>query len=508
MDTVIAAGRAGKEPRVRLTALLAAPWYACVPRGRWLMLALFAFFCVGAALLATLTHGAPMRYLAMVSYATGVMVLWASWLSGLLLVARDGHRLRLASVTRNAALSALLYAALLIAAPTLVTAIAGGDVAFTVLAAALAVAVGLGFMLLPRWISVWLSFTPALYTGLHNTLQLPTPLDPRFQHAAWVVLIVLVVAIVQRWRRLSRLDGGDGTGWSGAVIMLARQRAVTGGDWFEQHWAWRRSPAKSIATDLRRSGPDTPAKAFEVALGDWYVPRTWVGWLRGLGRIVLSVALFGAVMMFVTLGKHPSWHKVWTLFGLSAGLWIGLVGGAILGVGTCDVVQRRWSSHAGLALLALLPGFGGAAPARRHLLRAIFTKPAIVLALLLPCMLVPTAWLHLGMWTFVTVVLIEAAIAALATMAVLKVLAGRPLRLAAKIILGVLLIGLCDASITLAFVAPTAQLGSLTQQLEAALALAWLGLAGWAVWRAHAAWCALKRRPHPFLQATSTASLP
>ena len=176
--------------------LLQTPWLANQRWSRWLVVAASILLLAFATLAACLDHGAHAQLAAMFLYAMDLVLVWACWFSGMALVARDGHQLRMAGVARTATLSALLYAALMLALPAGVAVLAGWDVALCVLAAALAIAIGLGFMLLPRWISVWMSFLPAVYSGLHNLIHFPSPFDPRFQHAAWVVLIVLVVWLI------------------------------------------------------------------------------------------------------------------------------------------------------------------------------------------------------------------------------------------------------------------------------------------------------------------------
>ena len=314
--------------------------------------------------------------------------------------------------------------------------------------------------------------------------------------------IVLVVAIVQRWGRLLRqTDLDDGTGWNGSIILYARRRALSGGGWLDQHWGWewQRVTRRKTPVDFHGIGPDAPARSLQVALGGWYVPQSLRGRLRGLSRLALLSVLLIVALALPSIGHAVSLQKLWSAFGLSTGLWIGLFGSAMLGMTTVLALQRLWSKPAGLALLALLPGMGDATARRRHLLRAVFFKPAVACALMTLCMLVPMAVLELGAIGFVNALLVEATFVALTAMAVLRILSGTPTRLAMKITLGVLLIVLVDVSASLVFIAPLTKHGAIGSYIGWSLAAAWLLFAAWATWRAIVAWGKLQRRPHPFL---------
>jgi hypothetical protein len=212
-----------------------------------------------------------------------------------------------------------------------------------------------------------------------------------------------------------------------------------------------------------------------------------------LARVLLPLLLFIPLMVFMTIGRDGSLHKVWKVLGISGGLWVGLFGSAMLALAVAALVQRRWRGSADLGLLALLPGLGGAA-ATPHVLRAALWGPAIGFIALWACMLAGIALTAPGGLAELLATLFVLEMAALMVMAVLGSMAGLGMRLAVKIAIGVVLIVLGDSGFTLAFVSPS---GSVA--MEGAVVLGWLLLIAWTARRGWLAWRLLLRRPHPFL---------
>lgn len=484
-----------KAASVRFIDILVAPRYATSACTQWTGTAFFVLLVGAAVVIGIVSSDPKARFAALICYTFGVSIVWWLWLSGLALIARDGRGLGLPRAGRDSAYAACLYATVMVAAPALLVAANGGNVAATVLFPALAIAGSLAWMLLPRWFGMWFGFVPAIYIGLHNAFHLSSPLDPRFQHWAWLALAMLVVAVVLRWRRLARGEDNDDSRWSSAMILQMRRHAVSR-DWWsmDRNWAWRRSRARRIDVDFHGLDAADPAKAIRVALGDWYVPQSWRSRAGALTRVVLPMLLFIPLMVFMNFGREDSLHKAWKVIGISGGLWIGLFGSAMLALAIAALVQRRWRGSADMGLLALLPGLGGAA-ATPHVLRAVLTGPAIAFVALWLCMLSGLALTAPTLLAALLATLFMVEMAALMVMAVLQAVAGVGMRLAGKIAIGVILIVLSDAGFTLAFVSPSQ--GSAT--LEGAVVLGWLLLVAWTAWRGWLAWRLLQRRPHPFL---------
>ena len=489
-----------RASRAGIVAILAAPRFANSIATAWMAGAMFGLCAATALAIGTWLPGQRAQLVALMVYAMGAAILWATWLPGLLLVARDGRKLGVPGSVRINALATIAYVVLTVALPVVVVAATGGDLAAAILFPGLGVTAGLAFALSPRWIASSLCFVPAVYIGLHNTFHIASPFAPGFQHALWIVLVVGVIADCVRWNILLRQASNDFTGWGSTLLMQIRHNAVSG-NWISgnQCSAWRQPTGQKTGVDLRGIGPNHSAKALEVALGGWYVPQTWVSRVRSLARVVLPALLFIPIMLLMNLGHSA--RALWHVFGMTAGLWIGLFGGAMLTFGSAELVQNRWRSRSDTALLALLPGLGNSAQASDNLVRAIFAKPALGMVMVTACLLAPMPFLHLGFAAAVMGIAMEVDFAAIGAFAILRILLGRPLGTLPKFGFGLLLVVLADVSGTLAFMTPTAKWGAVLR-LEWWLVAAWLALGVWVILRIRVAWHALQRRPHPFLPNT------
>lgn len=483
--------------RMRMLDVLLVPRYANSRVTRWIAAVLFALIAVVALAIGIFAPDPRADVAALIVYGFGVGILWLMWLSALLLLARDGRRLRLAGVVRNTATATVLYALACVAAPATVAAATGGDVALAVLYPALAIAGSLAFVLFPRYLATWFGFLPAIYIGLHNLGWMPSPLDPRFQRGAWVALAILAVADVIRWRALLHGEDNDASGWRSSILLQFRQNLVTR-DWgFDRQWDLRRSEGRTTEVDLRGIGQMAPVKGIRVVLGGWYLPQTLRARLGTLARVVLPMLLFIPLLWIMNIGHAHSMLKAWHVVSVSGGLWLGVFGAFMLALAIGGMVGRRWRQAANVALLALTPGFGGRGAAS-HVFRAIFKGPALGFVLLWLFLAVPTVlWFHNPMAALLGTLFI-AAMAALLAVYVLRVLTGRPFGLFAKIAVSVVLMVLADASFIFATISGGGRWsgGMLAQQLAA---LAWVLLIAWAAWQAMKAWRALQRQPHPFL---------
>lgn len=498
---VIATARLRKENRMRILDVLAAPKFAGSRATRWWATGFFLLMAAGAIavgyITAKKTPDQRSIQLALFVYSFGAGIP-SMWLATLLQAARDARRLCLPGIVHNSAYSICVYALAIVAAPTVVVAASGGNIATAILFPALAIAACLAWLLLPLVVAGWFGIVPALYIGLHNLHLVPSPFDPRFQHWAWLALAILVVIDVLRWRQFLRADGNEDGIWS--PTMLSQMRGNMFGKWalIDQRWAWRRSGSKPTAVDFREVHPAKPVKAIEVSLGGWYVPQTLASRLGTAARVILPALLFIPLMLLINVGHEHSWRKAWQIIGVSGGLWVGLFGGMMLAFMTWALLQRRWKHHAGMALLALLPGIEGghAAP---HVVRAMFTKPAVAFAVLWLCMLIPALVLHSGPMALLLASLLMAGMAAIMVTAVLTAVAGRPPGTFATAAVGVVVLVMVCATSILSIITPLAKLGAWAPQAQWLAVLVWLALIAWAAWRSRKAWRALRQRPQPFL---------
>lgn len=501
MDTAITGTPViAKGASMRILDILVAPRYAIARSTQWIIAVLYILATGAGIAFARVAPDPHAEFIAVMFYAFAVGILWWGWLARLLLVARDGRRLVLAQVVRASALAACSYALLSVGVPALLAWVNAGNVAIAVLYPALAVVTCVAWLLLPRWLAMWFGFVPAIYIGLHNAHFVPSPVDPRFQHWAWLALMVLVVVDVVRWRQMLHGDDDDGSWHSTMLLQFARMKTGCSLWSIERDWAWRRPSGKKTAVDFRGIKPADPARAIRVVLGGWYVPQTVQARVATAARVVLPLLLFIPVVLLIDVSRADAMWKVWKIIGISGGLWIGLLGAAMLALGIAAMLQRRWRSGADMAVLALLPGLGGVR-ANEHLLRAACRGPIVAFVVLWLCMLVGIVLTVASPVAVLLATLFVVEMAALMAMASLRTMAGMRMRLAMKIALGVVLIVLTDTGFTLAFTESSAQWAA-ASVFTWLTTLAWFGLVCWTAWSTSRAWRALQRRPHPFLANT------
>ncbi len=488
---------------MNLLHLLQIPWHATYRSLRWLALSVLTL-CGGAAIGIGLFGGRSDRFeVAIALFGFGVLFLWAFFLSTSLLLAIDARRLRVPHIQRQIVASLLLYAVLSIALPTLLLGVIGAPVFNAAVVLALLGTGGLAFALMPRYFAVFIGLTPALANTLWSRMHLPGVGDPRFVHAALPVTLLLLLAIVVYWRRLLRAGSSRAQGWSSPMVLQYRN-----GSW--GHWNTigdlgqlrRRPDWLQLAVSLDGVGPTAPRKALRVALGGWYLPQTARSYARQLGLLfVFAVLPLLAVALLIHWGQNDN-----QIADILRGLLIGSLGmtsvcaGPMVGVLSLLWLSKRWQgTHAELPLLALLPGLGDPAQARRQVVRAGLGLPLALHALLL--LLVGIAMLcwhgHGVMLSFLLLAQLGAAAVTVALL--LNLFGGRRLSiwtngsvLAASFMLTLLSLLLPAMSWGRDPVAGA-------QSALLPLVVAWMLLAAGMIWLARRGWRELVQRPHPFL---------
>ena len=178
----------------------------------------------------------------------------------------------------------------------------------------------------------------------------------------------------------------------------------------------------------------------------------------------------------------------------------GICAGPVIGILSLTWLSKRWQrTNAELPLLALLPGLGDPAQARRRVLRAGLGLPLILHALLV--MLTGITMLcwhgHVAMLSFL--LLAQLGTAAVTVAVLLNLFGGRHLSiwvngsvLAASFVLTLLSLVLPAMSWGRD---PVAGAEMALQPLVAA----WLLLTAGMIWLARRGWRELMQRPHPFL---------
>ena len=491
---------AGPAVRRSSLAALVTPWRSTKRRTIWTSLAIFVLGCAAAVVCGILVPNAKGQALAMIFYAAGVCFLWAFWFSGLLLLARDARMLALPGLLRDTMVCALAYAVLTVAAPALVEGAFGWSASLPAMLAAFGMLAGLAFVLSPRWAGMCMGFLPAIYSTVHETFHVLSPLGQDFLRWGTVASVVLFAFVAIRWWRILHDAGTGAGGWRMPLILQLRQQAVCAGWSFDKQMFWQRDATQYRYTDLRGIDARTPVNAIQVALGgDLFTPRTLTGNLRRLAVIAWPVSIFVICMLLTSLDRVHDMHRLLATIGVSGAMWSGAFGMAMLLFAVTALLKRRWEQGAEPALLALLPGLGKSAPMHRSVLRAAFAKPFGISIALWVMVMFCEYLLHLGALAYALTTLIAFGMGAASAMSLLRVFAGRALgNMVQTCIAGVAFVLMC-VSLPLVYLTPMARLGPAAGLIEWGLFVAWLVFAVWMAWLALRAWQAFRLRPHPFL---------
>lgn len=499
---------ASLQPRLPLAGVILAPWHSSRRSLRWLTLVIVLACSLGAIAFGVFSPKPRWWMGSATIYAFGIGYLWSFWMPTLLLLAIDARRLRLPGMQRAATYSLWLYALPSLLLPVLALGAYGADVRYVAELAALAMAGGTAFVLLPRWCAMVIGFLPALSIGLRRLAHLPPWSDPRWLEWGGLTLLALLLVDVLRWRHLLRNDSDNELGFGSAMLMQFRRQGVTagwnglrqldGGQMIRQRPDWMQPRA-----DLRQVGPQSPVRALRVALGGWYVPKTLSGHLRAVAPVLLPVLLYIPVMAIMQAGESRHGHAARSaLLSLGIGVvgWLGVFGGLMLTAMAALMVHQRWKrANAELPLLALLPGLGDARARRQALLRATFGTPVKMQLLLLACVLTATLVMHLPALAVLLVVLGQ--LAAIGTMVaqVLCTLGGYRLHVGVQGPIYVVLTVLFCLSSFIPLLSTVQHPWSGITPFEYALLAGWAVLAAVLLWLGRRGWRGLLARPHPFL---------
>lgn len=385
--------------------LLQLPWMGWSLRARrWVALAALAVTALVITASATSRHADTANLWLTHVLAIIDCLFWAFVLPRALLLANEAHRLRLPTLAREAIASLLLYAVLTIALPaTLLAAWDGnGMVALTELA--LGAGIGMGYASLPLWLAFWAFLTPALSDYAYLWLPTPATDSSGFLHWASPLAMALWALIALNWRRAARCDDGT-TRWFTPQVLRWRRLSTFGrnGAKLEAEMLRRRSPHWQPSIELRGVGPAKPALSLRVALGGWSAPQTMASRLHQCGQALLGTGFVVAVLAAMQYLAHdrtglaiysamlamlPSPTAIAFFLSLFAAMACFV---------RADALRMRWSrNNAELPLLALLPGLGDAAQARRHLLRASLGPTLLMQAVFLAVVLGLARWERLA----------------------------------------------------------------------------------------------------------------
>lgn len=481
--------------------LLKTPWIASSRSSRWLAL-IVVLLC--AATLAAVVHGMHGHDALIISALAWCAAIgcWCLLVVGnALFVARDSTALCLPSLRRVANASVIVHTLLFVLIPALALGALMGHWLVWLVGFSLAAVVCMLFLLLPST----LTFVTMMGVSLGMQLWHPHPLPKQLlPELAIVPTVLLAVLAAWLWRRLQRRDLPTSFGYNVPLIWALRLQQIHG------IGALRADPDKLMARtrwsgfmptpDLAGLGPARPARSIRVALGRSPMPQTWTSVARQVGLSLGILVVFTVLPFAAQMGNHDFRAIMTTLFLPDAGslgmpVVIGCVVAALATVVFPATVRARWSAgSAELSLLALLPGLGDPAAARRHVLRAVLTQTlrAAVVEFVVLCAL--GAWVHALPGAVVFSALSVACTVAMAVVVIVGTVAARPLPRVAFVVLATLLPIVVGLAMACGFAAGGYD-ATIWWPLIAALAVL-LWVTGWLCRRA---WRAFVLRPHPFL---------
>jgi len=489
------------------TTLMLTPWRARDRGWRWLAVVITGL-AIGGAIAARLFMHKADGWLASASLlGVGMAMLWAFVFPSTLLLAVDARQLRLPGVARYAVVSLLVYALLSVLLSAGLLGLLGAPLGTVILLLVLCCLGGLLLQLLPRFVAPLLGFTPMALQTLPGRFSLPGPTTSGFTSWAAPAVLLLLLAVILLGYRLLRDGQPYDRSWSKPLLLQFRHltgrngwTGLAGGGMDTTRQLrdipdWLRAGA-----DLRDTGPRRVARSLRVAMGPLFMPLTANGRLKQWSFVLIPSLLF---VLLMTLQKDHDPHahamSLWGRGSQFALIWFGAFGSAMLVALTLMTIQQRWKKiNAELPLLALLPGLGNAAQAKRSLLRATLGPPMFVqLMLVLALMLVDITGAHLGVPGMSLLLLAQFGSAGFLLAGTLATIGGRPLSNWALGLLALFGYALICISIFL----PVTSIHDVRLGMtgSAMLAAAWASLIVALLWLGRRGWQGLQQRPHPFL---------
>ncbi len=484
-----------------LALAIAMPWRVTHRSLRWIGGVVYLLLCLGALACGLFVPGRHGWLYGMVVYGFGVAYFWQWVMAALLLVGIDTRRLRIPGIGQAMATCLWLYAVATIALPTAVLAALGGEASTVALFTALAVAVGVASVLLPRRYVVPLAFLPALAIGLRQVIQLPFPGQNGFLVWGTVVLTVLLAVDALRWRHLLLADATSGE--DAQIIHYGRWGAMGGLGGAARTGATQRGGNAPSPLRLAGVGPGKPVLTLRVALGERYAPQALRGHVHRFVRFGLPLLLFIPLMAILHAGEAHGEMLHHVLFGVGVDTigWLGITGGLMLMVMGSLLQWAHWRRHQSeLSLLALLPGLGDAAAVRRALLRAALGRPLALQAGLLALVLTAAVLVRADATLLVFVALSQLGCAATVVATSLGVFGGRPLPgWAMALILAGMAVLVSASTLVPLFTTLGRHPWHAGHAVFAVLIVAWIVAASALGWLGQRGWRSMRERSHPFL---------
>lgn len=489
-------GRQGGGAWMRGLALLQASHGS---HGRGLAMLLYALLAALGVLLSQIARRPERGLVALVAIVgMATAVVWALWFARLALLHIEAREAHVPALVRDLphALGVALLASVLV--PALGLAALGASPGFALQVLLVGALSGLSLALLPVGAYTALSFTPLVLVLLKKALTtqfgpgLWTSLDfhPGRADLPWLLLGLSLLAI-WRWRVVVAAGKAAHTSPWGRPLIAAQRGPMlwmTGVDADPNLWRahlpeWLWPSGKATA------GPAQPLHAMRIWLGNPFAPlHARQRWLQ----LVLIAGLF----LVMALGAVPDDGSRLVQSGMVGGLIGGVGGGVIVMVSmyAWRLEQMRRASAGELAELALLPGWGDTAHARRALLlRAVAYAPLRAWGLIGGVLLGAAALVGLPSTGLLLLVSCLVVLALTTAMACLRPLAGQPLmHWWPLLLLGAALL-LTTVCLVVYGPHPERSPGAVAFLLCALVALATLAAL-------RGSWSRFSARTHPFLQ--------
>lgn len=490
---------------MNLSLILKAPWRSARAPVRWVMCGFFGLLVIAAACILIFNKDRAAAISdAIGAIAFGMVYVWAFFVSHMLLTAMDARDLRIPQLPTSIVASLVLYAAICIVMPTIILGLLGGHVLAIATVMALCVLGGLLFAWLPRYFATPIGLLPALMIGARRMVDIPGPSRPEFLTWALPLTLVLAVLLVYRWRQLMRTRGMLEQGMRSPMVMQFRR--VGENSWgsfgtafsketLSQQPAWMQAKA-----DLRKVGPNAPLQAIRVALGGFYMPKTWRGVLLTAAQFSFLLIIMAAIVLMIGLDSKISVPKVLTHVALPLGAAFATYGTALISIVTIARFSQRWrKTNTELPLLALMPGLGDAAKVKREFLRASLSLPMRWQIGFTLAMIAGALYLQVGAAIVLSIAVAQLCCLALLPAVLLRVVGGQPVRAWMFAVGTLLMIVLLNAGCVLPVLAKDSSLHPNIDYVALGVTAVWAVIGLVVLHLGRTGWRSLQRRPHAFL---------
>ncbi|BDU19439.1 hypothetical protein [Dyella sp. GSA-30] len=490
---------------MNFSLILKAPWRSARAPVRWVMCSFFVLLLIAAACILIFNknkEGAITDAIGAIGF--GMVYVWAFFVSHMLLMAMDARDLRIPQLPTNIVASLVLYAALCIALPAIALSLLGGHALAIAVVMALCVLGGLLFAWLPRYFASPMGLLPALMIGARRVVDIPGPSQPEFLSWALPLTLVLALLIAYRWRQLMRTHGMLQQSMRSPMVMQFRRIGENSWGTFGTAFSKEtlsQQPAWMLAkADLRKVGPNAPLQTIRVALGGFYMPKTWRGLLLTAAQFSFLLIILAAVVLMIGLDSKVSLSGALTHIALPLGASLAIYGTALISIVTIARFSQRWrKTNTELPLLALMPGLGDAAKVKREFLRASLSLPMRWQIGLAVAMIAGALYLHVDAAIIVSIAAAQLCSVALLPAVLLRVIGGRPPQAWMFVVGTLMMIVLLNAGCVLPVLAKDDSLHPNIDYVALAVTAVWAVMGLVMVYLGRTGWRSLQHRPHAFL---------